>query len=44
VGIERLCRSRDPFRTRGGAAFTAFVDRQAERIDQDLHLIAGGDV
>src|SRR5262249_25084715 len=42
VGVERLCRCRDPFRTRRRAAFAAFVDRQAQRIDQDFHLVAGG--
>src|SRR5262249_45344019 len=44
VGVERLCRSGDPFRPCSGTAFAALVDRQAERIDQDLHLVTGGDV
>src|ERR1700733_3712822 len=44
VSFERLSRGGEPFGARRGAAFAAFVDRQPQRVDQDLDLVAGGDV
>src|SRR5580698_9306625 len=44
VGLERLCRGRNPFGTRRGAPLAALVDRQFERVDEKFHLVAGGGV
>src|SRR5580658_7516361 len=44
VGFERLSGGGDPFGARRGAAFAALVNRQPQRVDQDLDLVAGGDV
>src|SRR5208282_659729 len=44
VGVERLAGGGDPFRPRSGAPPAALVDRQLQRFDQVLHLVAGGRV
>ena len=44
VGLGRPVGSRDPFGARGGAALAAFVDWQAERVDDGLDLVTRGDM
>src|SRR6202044_2779966 len=42
VELERLARLRDPFGARRRAALAALVDRQPQRVDQRLDLVARG--